>query len=283
VKTFLQISVSGSRTQAEALLPSLIELGCAGFQETDTHFIGYVELPASPADAARLKDAFRALLRKVSVNAEITFEEIADRNWNAEWERTIQPIEIGAKIAIAPSWSEYRNDAGRIVLTIDPKMSFGTGYHETTRLMLLLIEKYVRPGMAVLDVGTGTGVLALAAVKLGASRADGTDTDEWAVENALENVRLNGEESRVSIHLGSIPPALSAPLAMIFANLTLNDLRGMLPAFRALLPAGELLLVSGLLDRDEEPIVTALAESGFSVVETARENEWLAICARRSK
>jgi ribosomal protein L11 methyltransferase len=282
VKTFLQISVSAGRDQAEALLPSLIELGCTGFQETDTHLIAYIELPPSAADASRLKEAFRALLRRVSVNAELTFEEIADRNWNAEWERTVSPIEVGARIAIAPSWSDYRNDSGRIVLTIDPKMSFGTGYHETTRLMLLLIEKWVRDGMTVLDVGTGTGVLAIAAVKLGARVAAGTDTDEWAVENALENVRLNGEESRVSIHRGSVPADLPSPLSMICANLTLNDLRAMLGTFGDLLPSGGLLLVSGLLSHDEQPIGTALAGAGFVVVETARENEWIAICARRS-
>lgn len=280
MKTFLRISVSGSRTQAEALLPSLIELGCVGFEETDTHLVGYVELPPSPADAARLKDAFRDLLRRVSVNAELGFEEIADRNWNAEWERTVRPIEVGSRIAIAPSWSEYRNDAGRIVLTIDPKMSFGTGYHETTRLMLVLIERYVREGMFVLDVGTGTGVLALAAVRLGAAGAAGTDTDEWAVENALENVRLNRLEGRVTIHHGSIPPGLPSPPSMICANLTLNDLRSMLPAFRGLLPPAGLLLVSGLLSQDEAPIGEALAGAGFTILETVRENEWLAICAR---
>jgi ribosomal protein L11 methyltransferase len=280
VKTFLRISVSGSKTQAEALLPSLIELGCVGFEETDTHLIGYVELPPSPAEAARLKDAFRDLLRRVSVNAELTFDEIEDRNWNADWERTVRPIEVGTRIAIAPSWSEYRNESGRIVLTIDPKMSFGTGYHETTRLMLLLIEKYVGGGMFVLDVGTGTGVLAIAAVKLGAAGAVGTDTDEWAVDNAIENVRLNGEEARVSIYHGSIPPEVRAPLSMICANLTLNDLRSMLGTFRKLLPAGGDLLVSGLLSQDEEPIGRALADAGFTAIETARENEWLAICAR---
>jgi ribosomal protein L11 methyltransferase len=146
--------------------------------------------------------------------------------------------------------------------------------------MLLLIEKYVRNGMFVLDVGTGTGVLAIAAVKLGAAGAVGTDTDEWAVDNALENVRLNREDARVSIFHGSIPPELRTPLSMICANLTLNDLRSMLGKFRELLPPGGLLLVSGLLSQDEEPIGRALTDAGFTMVETVRENEWLAICAR---
>ncbi len=280
MKTFLQISVSGSKAQAEALLPSLIELGCVGFQETDTHLIGYAELPSSPAESARLKAAFKDVLRRISANAEVTFDELADRNWNAEWERTIRPIEVGARIAITPSWCEYRNDSGRIVLTIDPKMSFGTGYHETTRLMLLLIERYTVAGMFVLDVGTGTGILAIAAVKLGAGSAVGTDTDEWAVGNAVENVRLNRAERLVGIYHGSIPAQLPARPGMICANLTLNDLKTLLGRFRDLLPPGGLLLVSGLLAEDEGPIGSALLGAGFTIVETVRENEWLAICAR---
>ncbi|HLF14411.1 MAG TPA: 50S ribosomal protein L11 methyltransferase [Bacteroidota bacterium] len=280
MKTFLQISVSGSKAQAEALLPSLIELGCIGFQETDTHLIGYAEMPSAPEESARLKEALHDTLRRISVNAEITFAEVADRNWNAEWERTIRPIEVGKKIAISPSWCEYRNDAGRIVLTIDPKMSFGTGYHETTRLMLLLIEKYTREGMFVLDVGTGTGVLAIAAVKLGAGSAVGTDIDEWAVANALENVRLNGAGHLVGIFHGSIPENLPSKPGMICANLSLNELRALLGRFRELLHGEGLLLVSGLLAEDEGQIGSALDRAGFRIVETVRENEWLAICAR---
>ncbi len=280
MKTFLQIAVSGSKSQTEALLPSLIELGCVGFEETDTHLVGYAELPPSPQASEALKTAFRDILQRISVNAEVSFQEIADRNWNAEWESTIRPIEVGSRIAITPSWCEYRNDAGRVVLTIDPKMSFGTGYHETTRLMLILIERYVSARTFVLDVGTGTGILAIAAVKLGAGSALGTDTDEWAVQNALENIRLNNVEDLVGVYHGSIPDRLDSPLAMICANLTLGDLKTLLERFRGLLPESGLLLASGLLAEDEGPIGAALAGTGFTVVETLRENEWLAICAR---
>jgi ribosomal protein L11 methyltransferase len=277
---FLQVSVSGSKQQTEALLPSLVELGCIGFEETDTHLIGYLLLPPARDRSEKLKEALLETLRRISSNAEITFAEIPDRNWNEEWERTIQPIEVGERFVIRPSWREYRNDSGRIVLVIDPKMSFGTGYHETTRLMLLLLERYAAPGSFVLDVGTGTGVLAIAAVKLGAVRAVGTDTDGWAVENAIENVRLNGVPDRVTVFHGSIPGGLHPAPGMICANLTLNDLRAMLGHFREILAAGGTLLISGLLAGDESPIGEALAGAGFHAVETVRENEWLAICAR---
>lgn len=278
MKTYLQISVSAGRAQAESLLPTLIELGCLGFEETETHLVGYAELPPDPAAAERLKEAFRALLRTVSGNAEIALDEVGERNWNEEWERTVAPIEVGSRLAIAPSWNPYRGDPSRLVVTIDPKMSFGTGYHETTRLMLRLLERRLPAGARVLDVGTGTGILAIASVRLGAASAVGTDNDEWAVENARENVRLNGVADRVEIAAGTLPGGPRPDL--LCANLTLNDLRSLLPDFRAILRPGGILLASGLLSADEGPIASALAAAGFSTEEIERENDWLAVCAR---
>jgi len=278
VKVFLRVSVSGTREQQGLLVNSMIELGSRGFEETDTHLVAYFEQPADEAARTRLGDALRTTLRNISANAEILFEEIADRNWNAEWEQTIRPIEIGDRIAIRPSWCDYSETAGRVVLTIDPKMSFGTGYHETTRLMLRLVETYVRPGIFVLDVGTGTGVLAIAAVRLGAGSAIGTDTDEWAVDNAQENILLNDVADHVRIHHGSIPEEMPSPPSMICANLTLNDLVGLLYRFRKILHDDGKLLISGLLAVDEAAIVEALARNRFRTIEILRENEWLAMC-----
>lgn len=279
MKIFLQVSVSGTKEQQDLLLPSMLELGCRGFEETGTRLVGYFEEPADAGAAQRLRDALFTVLRKISANAEISFGELADRNWNEEWERTIRPIEIGERIAIRPSWRGYSGPAERIVLTIDPKMSFGTGYHETTRLMLRLVEKYLRPGSVVLDIGTGTGVLAIAAARLGAASAVGTDTDGWAVENARENVALNGVRDRVRICHGTLPGGSSFVPSMICANLTLNDHLQLLPRYREILSDGGRLLISGLLASDEATAGRALSGAGFRTVETLRENEWLAICA----
>jgi len=279
VKSFLKVSVSGTEEQRELLMPTMIESGSRGFEETDTHLTAYFEKPADEAAAAHLRAALLRTLRAVSANAEILFEEVAERNWNAEWEATIRPIEIGERIAIRPSWCSYDGDPGREVLIIDPKMSFGTGYHETTRLMLRLVEKVVAAGDVVLDIGTGTGVLAIAAVRLGAAGAVGTDTDDWAVENARENTLLNGVSGKVRILPGSVPEDLPSPPTMICANLTLNDLTGLLPALRGTLAPGGRLLISGLLANDRGKIGSSLAGAGFQEREVLQENEWLAICA----
>lgn len=279
MKKYLEVSVSGSPQQREVLIPSLAELGCTGFQETDTHLIGYFPMPRSPEESAGLRDALLAVLRRISSNADITFGEIDERNWNLEWERTIGPVDIGRRITVQPSWRSDPAPPGRIVLTIDPKMSFGTGYHETTRLMVRLIESYIVPGTVVYDIGTGTGILAIAAVKLGARTAYGTDTDEWSVANALENLPLNGVQDRVRIAAGTFPPASADPPGMICANLTLNDLKGLLPEFSSRLTPGGLLLVSGLLVSDGDDISDALRVAGFRHMETLTENEWIAVCS----
>lgn len=279
MKKYLEVSVSGSPQQREVLIPSLAELGCTGFQETDTHLIGYFPMPRLPEESAGLRHALLAVLRRISSNAEITFGEIDERNWNLEWERTIGPVDIGRRITVQPSWRRDPAAPGRIVLTIDPKMSFGTGYHETTRLMVRLIESHIVPGTVVYDIGTGTGILAIAAVKLGARTAYGTDTDEWSVANALENLPLNGVQDSVRIAAGTFPPAPADPPGMICANLTLNDLKGLLPEFYSRLTPGGLLLVSGLLVADGDDISEALRVAGFRHVETLTENEWIAVCS----
>ena len=117
---------------------------------------------------------------------------VAEKNWNSAWEETIRPIRVSERIVVAPTWHPFNGGPGDIVLTIDPKMSFGTGYHESTRLLLGLMERHLRIGARVLDAGTGTGILAIAALKLGAASAIAFDIDEWSFVNAVDNTRLNG-------------------------------------------------------------------------------------------
>ena len=133
MKTYLEISISASPVQQELLLPTMIELGCEGFQELDSALLCYIDKSKwSDDQSEQLQSEMKRLLQTVSANAAVTFREFKDENWNEQWERSIQPIEVGHRFVIKPSWAEYENTAHRIVLHIDPKMSFGTGYHETT-------------------------------------------------------------------------------------------------------------------------------------------------------
>src|ERR1035437_211260 len=146
----------------------------------------------------RLKD------EKLIFNYSIEENVLEEKNWNLEWEQSINVIEVTDKIVIKPTFREYEEKPGQIVLIIDPKMSFGTGEHQTTKLMLMLLEKYIKKGENVLDVGSGTGVFAIAALKLGAKHSIAVDIDEWCLDNAKENSELNNVKDLIEIRQGEI-------------------------------------------------------------------------------
>jgi ribosomal protein L11 methyltransferase len=282
MKQYLEISVSATEQQRELLIPTMIELGCSGFQETETELLCYIDKVRLPDEQlSSFQDEVKRILLTISMNAEIKFRIFDEENWNEQWERSLQPVEVGSKIVVKPSWTSYDNREHRIVLQIDPKMSFGTGYHETTRLTLLFLEKYIRNGMDILDVGTGTGVLAIAAVKLGASHASGTDIDEWSILNANENVIANDLANTVEISGHSLNDFTQASYDLITANLTLNTNVEMLHEFHRILKNDGLVLLSGLLSQDEQSMKIHLHQRNFVVIETINENEWIAIAAKR--
>ncbi|MGK7370345.1 MAG: 50S ribosomal protein L11 methyltransferase, partial [Candidatus Halalkalibacterium sp. M3_1C_030] len=205
-----------------------------------------------------------------------TEEVVADQNWNEEWEKTIEAQSIG-KFYVKPTWHRGSAPADSILLEIDPKMAFGTGYHETTRLMLKLMPDVVNKDDLVLDAGTGTGILAIAAVKLGAAKAFAFDIDEWSITNTKENILLNGVEDQVSVRKGSlgIIPSGSA-YDVIFANIERNTILEMLPKLQQLLKKNGKMLLSGLLEKDEEPVSQKLEELDFKIRDIRHENEWIA-------
>jgi ribosomal protein L11 methyltransferase len=282
MKTYLEISISASEQQRELLIPTMIELGCEGFQETETELLCYIAKSKwNEEKFIDLKTDLKRLLQTLSSNANIRLREFQEENWNEQWERSIQPIEIGKKLVIKPSWARYNNTDGRIVIQIDPKMSFGTGYHETTRLVLVLLEKYISVRCSLLDVGTGTGVLAIAAIKLGAETAIGIDIDEWSIENAKENVLANHVSEHVSISYTPLETLQYDSFHLITANLTLNTNIEMLTEFRRLLKDNGILLLSGLLNTDREKMVEQLDRYSLKILDELTENEWIAIAAQK--
>lgn len=215
-------------------------------------------------------------MRETVPEANFQFLEVMQRNWNEEWERTITPIRVSDRFVISPSWHSFDTPAEDIRLIIDPKMSFGTGYHATTRLMVRLLESCVRGGERVLDVGTGTGVLAIAAIKLGAAQALGVDTDEWSRDNAVENLERNDvADGRVEIRHGSLD-AVDGRFHLIAANITRNDNIAMLPHYASLLEPGGMLVVSGFYEEDLPDMDAAAHELGFSPRTRLFEDEWAA-------
>ncbi|MCU7494701.1 MAG: 50S ribosomal protein L11 methyltransferase [Ignavibacteria bacterium] len=207
--------------------------------------------------------------------------EFEERNWNEEWEKSLNIIEVSDKIVIRPSTKEYKAREGQLVLTIDPKMSFGTGEHATTRLMLLMVEKYVKEGMNVLDVGTGTGVLAIAAVRLGASHAVAIDNDEWCYDNGIENCQVNSVGSKVDIRLGEISQVEDKNFDLVLANINKNILMDISQELTAHVKPGGTLILSGLLFSDEEDITGRYGKEGFIVTDKKQIDEWISLVMKR--
>lgn len=282
MRRYLEISISANERQRELLIPTMVELGCSGFMETDIDLLCYFETTSwDSARLARLEPEIRNLLGTISCNAAIRIREVPHENWNANWEESIRPIEVGQRFVIRPSWAEYENRDNRKVILIDPKMSFGTGYHETTRLMMLLLEEYLQNGDSLLDVGTGTGILAIAGALLGASRVEGIDIDEWSLENAPENVAINDVADVVTISDTALASVPDSAFTTIASNITLNtNIESLTEFLRILKPQG-LLLLSGFLRTDEVHMEDAVKRSGFVIVKREHENEWGAIAARK--
>jgi ribosomal protein L11 methyltransferase len=285
VKSYIEVSVLADEELSEKLAGIFAQLGFEGFWEDTPALRCYISSDRWSPALMRDVESIASLVARssISVTPKIFARTLQNQNWNEKWEKTIRPIQVSERIVIAPTWHEYKPLPGQIVLTIDPKMSFGTGYHESTRLVLKLLERHLSQGMRVLDVGTGTGVLALAALKLGASSAVAVDNDEWSYDNALENMRLNHVEGRLKIIHGEIASVPPSTFDLILANIQRSVIEGILDEMKELLAGNGLLLLSGLLVTDREAILRKLQESGFSVEEEMAENEWIAVAARRTE
>lgn len=263
----------------EACEYALMEAGALG-TETNTletgqlQVIGYFSDSVDEAEVSRqLVESFRIYNLPVSESPELRRREVANRDWLAEWKQSWQPVAVGERFLIAPPWSQIDVNENRIVIRIEPGMAFGTGTHETTRLCLLAIEKHFSGG-SFLDVGTGTGILAIAAAKLFPDSAvSGCDTDPEAVSIARENARLN--DVAITFRVGTIQET-AASADCVCANLTADTI---LPILPALLDAtcGRLIL-SGILTEQVERVQSRLGELGvLNGYEVVADGEWAAI------
>ena len=277
--TYKEVAIQSGEEFLERLAALLGQLGFEGFWEDGDTLKCYInDLQWSPALLTEIEAVLR-LFHSTSRTPlpAITVTTMENIDWNAEWEKTIRPIRVGRRIVIAPSWHPHTPEPGDLVLTIDPRMSFGTGYHESTRLILRLLENTVKPGDRVLDIGMGTGVLAIAALRLGARAAVGVDIDEWSEMNARENARVNGVADRFTILKGTLADVPPGQFDLVVANIQRTVLVPIMPLMvRRLCPSAHLLL-SGLLLDDVEEISRSATAAGARILSRDVENEWVAL------
>jgi ribosomal protein L11 methyltransferase len=260
----------------ELYIAVLSQAGVEYFLEEDRKLLAYLpenEWNAQKEDAIRnlLQETFGAVPRYTSLL-------MADRNWNAEWEAQLQPVVVSDRFLIVQQQKEYELKPGQIVIAINPKMSFGTGYHATTRLMLRQMEELDLADRKIMDIGTGTGVLAIAARKLGNRNPIlAFDNNSWAAENAVENVEEN-QAPDIRVELLDAEEDLAANLQegydLVLANINKNVIDRVLPVIRKHAPGAQVLL-SGILVYDEPWLKKLVKRLGYTAKKTIYEDEWL--------
>lgn len=269
---YLKLVFNLDEQYQELFIAELMDLDFYGFEQFDDQLIAFVEKP-------RYNDANREYIEQlVAVWPGASFQEtedIPEQNWNETWEQSIQPQRIGPFL-VKPTWSGEQPSADEILLEIDPKMAFGTGYHATTRLMLKQLSGMELKGKRVLDAGTGTGILAIAAVKLGAKQAVGFDVDPWSEVNARENALINQADDKIVIRFGGMEQVDDEEIFDVtLANINRNVILELIPDLVKHTSEGGIICLSGLLDSDEDIIRSRLKDEPVEVVDFRQEEEWI--------
>jgi ribosomal protein L11 methyltransferase len=238
---------------------------------------GYLSARRSSKEKKRMLAEFLARMAHENAGflrgkASLRYEKEFD--WVEQFRRSFQPRQVAPGWWIAPPWKKglHKNE-----IIIEPKMAFGTGEHATTQLCCQAACALVKPGIKVLDFGTGSGILSILSAKLGASKITAIDNDSLAVENAEENVRLNKVSGKVCVLLGSVDAIPQEKFDLIFANLILNQVKEFLPAFRTALKPKGLLVVSGILTHQLPQLSKFFARSRTEVVALGRDLDWAAL------
>lgn len=274
---YLRLYIHFPEDAQELLIAELFDYDFDGFEQEGSMLIA--SIPKERFDDVKREEIERFI--HAYEGAQIAKEELVEpQNWNKKWEESIQPQIIG-DFVVHPTWSEIPLPEGMTEILIDPKMAFGTGYHATTRLILAWLPELVQEGVSVLDAGTGTGILSIAAIKLGASHAFGFDIDDWSKVNAEENALLNNVVDECEFELGStetIPDGEQYDL--VLGNINRNALIELMPELVSRVKSGGDLIISGLLEDDDSTILALDVLAGAEHKETRQEEEWIAMWFR---
>ncbi len=218
-------------------------------------------------------------LQRLGVNREtanLRVQEVASRDWNETWIASIQPIRIGKRVLVRQSWNSVEVPQDMVELVIDPKRAFGSGYHATSQLLAEWIADEIRGGEKVLDIGTGSGILAMTALRCGAARAVGIDNDEMAIECARENAVLNGLGAELELRLDNAEDIGVELFDLIVANIDRKTLLAFVARLGKNLRRGGRILLSGLLAEDCADLADSIAAAGGRVTKVRKQDEWIA-------
>jgi ribosomal protein L11 methyltransferase len=221
------------------------------------------------------------LKHQLSIVYRISYRKLDEQDWAHAWKAYFWPQKIGSRIVVKPTWRDYQAAADEIVIELDPGMAFGTGTHPTTALCLDMIEKYLRQGDSFLDVGTGSGILMIAAARLGADRLCGVDKDEVALDVAAANLKLNHISRQIfNLTAGNLGTHINESFNFIVANIFSHVILKLLEDIPRLLASGGIFVGSGIIQENKNAVLAAMEKLKFEILETAAKEDWVAIAGR---
>jgi len=281
-KTWAEIVIPATPEIEEGVSNFLFELGTEGVSVHNNEIRAYFKGHQWDSSREKMLRCYLTSLADLGfeVSGEFQVNSLADQDWNSEWKKTYLPIEINSQIVIVPSWKQHAAKPGQIVIQIDPQMAFGTGTHQTTQLILQMMADHVATARWVLDVGTGSGILAIAAVKLFQSTVAAFDDDPVAVFTAKQNCVQNQVEDYIWLLCLDRPAFRQNQFDLILANINRSTLEKLLPEIFPLLTVDGRVIFSGILAEEKARFLSKLTAHRFSVLQQRTMGEWIAIMAQ---
>ncbi len=283
-KIWLQMTVPASKETSDLVSNFLFETGAGGVVEGEGVLVAYFPPPFLHEKLVKLVKNYLNELRELGhsfPSKSIMVDQVRNRDWNAEWKKNYGLVKISDRILIKPSWIDLPQYAPKCTIEIDPEMAFGTGTHATTSLTLRFIEKNIRGNERILDVGTGTGILSIAAIKLGAKEVIAFDIDPVAAQTAFRNAKNNKASEHIYIFSGSLEAIAKTKFDIIVANVNRSVILKLLFPMIELLNYNGKIILSGILKSEGTMLRGAFAAHGLRVLQMAAEDEWLAFEAAK--
>jgi ribosomal protein L11 methyltransferase len=279
---FFEFDLQGVVVEDPNLMPLEGWAEDATWRPTQDAIIGYWPKDRRAEKRCKVLATRLAKLKKeLGFHFRLRYRELDEENWAETWKAYFWPQKISQKIVVKPTWRDYDANPNDIVVKLDPGMAFGTGTHPTTALCINLIETFLRKDDSLLDVGTGTGILMIAAAKLGAGKVCGVDKNEMAVEIARRNLRLNSiAPQRFSVKVGNLVDGIQGKYDLVVANILTQVIYNLLEGIEQVLKDKGIFICSGILEKNENLVIARMKNIGFEILELGIKDQWVAIASR---